>query len=502
MKRAIRFSLLLLAVAALAACGKETLGATRPSIRVTATHVADDGSMLLDFGPVTVLDTRVLNILVQNDGRAPLTLQSASIEGPEGVFSTSMEIDGLRIASGGSVEIPVSFRPNAEEDFEGTFVLHHDDKQKPDVAVRLQGTGSTVGRVVVEPEEIDFGVVGEGMREVRTLTIRSVGTGPLVIDSIELVDSPEAFAFLGSTRPARLPPPADGLPGGAVEIRIGCTPMGEPTELHGTVKLATTDPDRRTVLVPLSAKVNRAPVAVIEVAPGIHVAEAPIGLDGSHSYDPDGNEPLSDFAWEVLEWPLGATFQLANREDPIASLVVDSPGTYEVGLAVKDSLGLECLRPGGDPLAPCARKKIVVKSDIDLVVELVWDHPVTDLDLHLVKDGGQLYSDLDCFWANKTPDWNEIANPVMTQESLKGFGPERIVFPKPAGGRYDVKIEYAKTNGAKDSTTRATVRVFVYGILEAELTRTLDTPKQLWDVLSIDWPAAVLTPIDTVKVTP
>jgi len=487
----------------LAACGDPTVKRAFSDIEVTATHEDDQGRKLLDFGPVAVLDRPSLSVLVENRGRAPLRVETVTIEDESGVFHLDGSFDGTVLAGAAAVEIPVIFEPTALGSYEGKLVITHDDDSEGPVEVRLVGDGSTVGRVEVDPLIIDFGLVGERMQEVRTLTIRSVGTGPLVVESPEFVDSPPEFYIQGSTKPARLPPPQDGQPGGKVDLRIVCSPTAttQGNTLTGTLKLRTTDPDRREILVQLRAQVNHAPIAVIDVEPGVHSIETPITIDGSGSSDPDGHLPLS-YEWRVYDQPFGANAKIGDLTAATTTLTVDTPGDYEIGLDVTDSQGLLCYPPGGDPRLPCARATLTVKVDTDLQVELIWDHKVTDLDLHFLENGAALYTAGDCFWANKKPDFGVFGDtsddPEMIRESLKGYGPETIVLRHAAGGTYGVRVEFAKANGSPQPATKATLRVYVYGVLKAEYTRTLDTPGQFWDVLDIAWPSAVLTAIDQV----
>lgn len=498
-----RAAILGLAAACLVACGDDKVTDVRSDIVVTATHVDEQGRKLLDFGPVAVLERPTLSVLVENRGRAPLRLLGAAIEDEGGVFHVDGSFDGTVLSVAQSVEVPVIFEPTELGSYEGKLILTHDDDAKDPVEVRLIGDGATVARVEVEPEILDFGLVGERMQEVRTFTIRSVGTGPLLVDDWEWVENSGEFAVHGSLRPAKLPPPKDGMPGGKVDLRIACSPLAttQGETLTGVLRFRTTDPDRREVLVQLRARVNHAPIAKIAVEPGVHSIETRIAIDGSGSTDPDGDVPLS-YAWRIFDQPLGANARISDPTAATTSLVVDTPGVYELGLDVTDSQGLACYPPGGDPRLPCARATVTVKTDVDLEIELIWDHPVTDLDLHLVENGAPLYSAFDCFWANKRPDFGLFGDttddPEMIRESLKGFGPESVIFRKPSGGTYGVRVEYSKANGSQQPTTKATVRVFVYGVLEAEYTRSMDTPGQLWDVLDIAWPSAVLTPIDEI----
>src|SRR5690606_17833409 len=120
--------------------------------------------------------------------------------------------------------------------------------------------------------------------------IVSMGSAPLLVESVEIVEgSSPAFAVLGSTRPIELPPSRDGEPGGEVIVQVACAPTGEieEDEVFGTVRIRTTDPNRREVEIPLRAAINRAPIAEFSIDPHNHAPNLPIALDGTASYDVD-----------------------------------------------------------------------------------------------------------------------------------------------------------------------------------------------------------------------
>jgi hypothetical protein len=61
-------------------------------------------------------------------------------------------------------------------------------------------------------------------------------------------------------------------------------------------------------------------------------------LDGTASYDPDENYPLT-YAWQILFKPDESTAALIDPDTPTASFTADLPGDYLVQLVVTDSLG-------------------------------------------------------------------------------------------------------------------------------------------------------------------
>ncbi len=495
---------------ALVACGDPKVRKLQPELRITPTHVTADGAPLLDFGPVPVLNERRLSLLVDNLGQAELHVTLAELRGPEGVFTPEFPDGGvtLVVPAAGSAELPVRFVPPAEEAYEATLVLTHDDDAQPPVELQLVGVGSTIGRIRVTPAALDFGRVGVRTQATLGVRIESIGTAALIVQELSFVEgSDPSFSFAGSARtPAILPAPVDGAPGTEVALALRCAPVqGSPAVMTGTLRIVSTDPAQRELLVPLTATLNEAPVARIVVPPGeVPGPGSELLVDGGTSDDPDGDLPLS-FAWRVFRRPLGSSSTFDDPTSPTPRLVFDVPGVYELGLDVADGAGLSCEHPQGDARIPCARTVVDVKSTDDLVVELVWNHAETDLDLHYVEGGFSLYSGKDCNFGNRTPSFGEEGtedDPRLTRDDLNGFGPETIVHAEAPDGRFDVAVIYYSDHGAQAPLLTATVRVYVYGILAAELSRELDRPGLEWDVLSIDWPSGQLTPLDRLQEAP
>lgn len=500
----------LAALLALVACDDPSVRKLQPELRITPTHVTDDGAPLLDFGPVPVLNEKRLSLVVDNLGQAELHVALSELRGPEGVFTPEFPDGGLTLVvpAAGSAELPVLFVPPAEESYDGTLVLTHDDATQPPIELRLLGVGSTVGRIRVTPEALDFGRVGVRTQATLGVRIESIGTADLIVQELSFVPgSDEAFSFAGSARtPAVLPAPQDGAPGAEVSIAIRCAPVqGSPLVMNGVLRIVSTDPERRELLVPLTATLNEAPLAVIVVPPGeVPGPGSELLVDGTQSSDPDGDLPLS-FAWRVFRRPIGSQTTFDDATSPTPRLVFDVPGVYELGLDVADGAGLSCEHPQGDARIPCVRTVIDVKSTDDLVVELVWNHPETDLDLHYVEGGFSLYSAQDCHFGNRTPDFGEDGpddDPALTRDDLNGFGPETVVHAEAPEGRFDVSVIYYSDHGAAEPLLTATVRVYVYGILAAEMSRELPQDGAEWDVLSIDWPAGTLTALDRLQEAP
>lgn len=80
--------------------------------------------------------------------------------------------------------------------------------------------------------------------------------------------------------------------------------------------------------------VNQAPVAALTLNPAMGVTPLEVELDGSGSADPDGE--IVEYAWDVNGDGAFENF----TENPMFSYTYTMPGSFDVGLRVKDNLGL------------------------------------------------------------------------------------------------------------------------------------------------------------------
>ena len=84
---------------------------------------------------------------------------------------------------------------------------------------------------------------------------------------------------------------------------------------------------------------NLAPVANAGADQTVKV-DGLVILDGTGSYDPDGNYPLT-YAWEIISTPSGSTAisSASDSSESTFSFTVDLPGEYTIQIVVTDSLG-------------------------------------------------------------------------------------------------------------------------------------------------------------------
>lgn len=229
-----------------------------------------------------------------------------------------------------------------------------------------------------------------------------------------------------------------------------------------------------------------------EVIPGEPIADAgadrtvapltTVTLDGTASYDPEGLA-ITAYAWTIVSVPQGSTIanvQGQTSSNPTPNLWLDIAGEYVFELTVQNELGAWDSTPD--------RVVVVAEPSDDFYVQLTWD-AVVDLDLHLAKAGSDIFSPGDCNYCNMTPNWfsgNPGANPSLDWDVIsEGFGPETITITKPADGTYKVGVHYYGQGGAASCTgpcppTKATVRVYINGVLKETFERTIDGQGTVW----------------------
>ena len=470
----------------LAACGDGRTKAARPQL-VPPVET-------LDFGAVPVLNEKVQTVPVLNVGRASLKVTSVHWKDQGGAFTLKSAPE--EVETGGTQNIEVGFVPPVEGDYAATVVLETDDGDNPLVEVALSGKGSTRAVMEVDPVALDFGRVPECSATVKTLTLRSKGTADLLVEEIAFVDgTSDAFSFVGSTRtPAVVKAVgANGLPGQILLTVKYTAAAGAPSPATGGIRVRGTDPDRREVVVPLSAQVNRAPVPAVKPlgvgAPGLEVT-----LDGSASADPDGDVPLA-YKWTLRGKPMGATTTIASPDQAVTTMRLDStlPGEYEAELSVTDATGVKSCAP--------ARAKVVAAPAQKLLVEMFWNNAVTDMDLHVLRTSLSPVglAPGDCFYANPRPDWGVAGDatddPELLRDALTGYGPELFGYVNPADNTYRIVVEFAHDHLAAKPASEVTVRIYEFGVVKAELKKTMSMRGEYWSVADLAWPSGVITPL-------
>lgn len=148
-----------------------------------------------------------------------------------------------------------------------------------------------------------------------------------------------------------------------------------------------------------------------------------------------------------------------------------------------------------DPIAaePCAAGEIRAT--------LTWDACGSDHELHIVRNGSQLYDPAnDCTWNECTYggglDWppagSAEGDALKDVDDTSVSGIENVRVAGAAAGTYHVMVEMWGSMQAGCSTTDSTVSLFVDEVPLATLTQPL-TRHQVWYVGTIDIPSGAFT---------
>lgn len=463
--------------------------------------VLDATPLSIDFGEVDLSQQRVETVFVRNSEIVPEALADLSIEDDCGgcfaVVTSVSEVRGYE-----TVELQVRFRPTAVGPAAGTFRIVG-ETQPTALEVSLAGIGVDGRRpdLVVSPAAVDFGFVPAGGDAVRSFTIRSVGQSLLVIDRVRIDPADGPFVITTSTpTPAN---PGELAPGetASVGLRVSL-PMAETGTRTADIYIETNVLEEKNVAgqpgvvrLPLSALGNLPPVAVVAEVESIE-PYSELKLDGTMSYDQDmpQNLPLQ-YQWTLVSTPAGAQPELVRPSTAEPVFRADETGDYELELVVIDALGLES--------AP-AKVTVSVLPEAAVRIELTWDHPDSDLDLHLIQQGGTF---CDCATSvnyrdcAREPNWFPAtpgANPKLERDDRDGFGPEYIDMEGEGptklipDGRYTIAVHYfsnaEQVSTWPTTTSNATLRVYIRGVLRAEVTRAMVTERELWYVGDLVWP--------------
>ncbi len=463
---------------ALAACQEDGLQQVSPDMAL--------GTARLDFGVVAVGASERRRLVVRNQGDGRLNLAYA-LEG-EDAAAFGLSLAPPWVEPGALAEVEAIFAPTQDRHFEALLALETNDADQPRAEVTLAGDGLRSGALEVEPEEVDFGVVDAGQVGLGQVTIRNAGNGDLLVTGIELGEATHPdYQILTSTRT-----PTALASGAEARLNLAYRPDGDSQPPGvGRLIVEAADPWNPRAVVRLRAGLNRAPLA--DAGPDQQVDPFDeVALDGAASRDPDGNLPLA-FEWALVRAPEGSGAALADADRELARLVPDLVGLYEVELWVRDATGLRSLLPDRAAVNALPAEK--------LLVELVWDSPLGDLDLHLLAPGGAFGGLLDCFYANPAPDWGAPGDPAddprLLRDDLAGFGPETIGYGEPLEGAYRVEVHYfaAHTPSGREPTT-ATLRVFVDGLLAAEVGRRFEAQGERWEAVEVRWPEGTVRALE------
>jgi len=141
---------------------------------------------VLDFQQLNAGVELTLPVTIHSVGEDTLFLSDLFIDGP---ISFSLDDAGTEriLAPGSSTQLPVTYAPMSDEVASGLLHILSNDRATPDATVDLLATG-LAPMIELDPATWDFGDHEVGCEQEQAITIRNVGSAPLVLE--ELVFAP------------------------------------------------------------------------------------------------------------------------------------------------------------------------------------------------------------------------------------------------------------------------------------------------------------------------
>jgi hypothetical protein len=435
----------------------------------------------LDFGEVVVDYSSEERIEIINSGKATLKVESiAWLDGT--VTQLGKDLDAVDIERDERAVLYVTCLPTTYDTYADTIRLVSNDPDRPelDIPVSCTGVHAPTPDIDLDPSSVDFGAVEVGQTSTAYVNLTNTGDGDLHIAST-MQSGAGSFSLYRD-------PEGDTLsPGSGQTLIIEYTPTVA-TGDYGVLSIVSNDPDETTTDLLFFGNCEEGdcdyeyPVAIIEGATESEPLET-FTLDGSSSYDPRGQQ--LDYYWNLSRWPTGSGGHISSAVDDFTELYVDLAGEYQVQLVVVNEDGVA---------SAAAKHNVDVLPSDSVHVEMFWDSPNSDLDLHLAQEGQPIFlTPTDCNYCNVNPDWGvegvNSDNPSLDLDDVTGYGPENININAPADGGYDMHVHYFRDNGA--GAVVATVRVYLDGAVAYEVSEVMEYDDR-WFVGTILWPDALV----------
>jgi len=287
-----------------------------------------------------------------------------------------------------------------------------------------------------------------------------------------------------------------------LDIPLTLRATGEEMMAHTTLVIESNADNAPIIELPITVKTAELPVAVATMRTCTDELTTDCGdptnpiltrlyVDGEQSYDPLGGEIVS-YQWEIIAAPQGADpseLVLEGQSSSIASFIPALAGQYTVRLTVNNDQGLQSV--------PTEESDLTINglTNSGILIQLVWDHPTNNQDLHLVhlsSAGNFCSANGDCNAAEPSPIWFDDyeastgPNPTLSRDDSDGFGPESITIDAPEAGTYRILTHYAPAPNSSGPTVQQ-VRIFINGTLQFTEQRTLTGPEQIWAIADIVW---------------
>ncbi|HET8948612.1 MAG TPA: choice-of-anchor D domain-containing protein, partial [Candidatus Polarisedimenticolia bacterium] len=225
----------------------------------------------LDFGPIVERAESKRDLLVLNRGRRMLTVIDAASDGPEATVSPA----SFRVPAGGRRRVTVTVRPAAAGPAGGRIDLRSDDPDTPVLAIPWVAEAKPAPSLVLTPESIDASLFSQEERPV-TLTLANRGGLDL---HYSIAADPVAAAWLRFTADSGAVPP-----GGERQYTATLSAASVPPGTYAAfVTVASDDPSRPQVRIPVTMVHTEAPHIVLDSFTGTRTSSRSFFQDGAET---------------------------------------------------------------------------------------------------------------------------------------------------------------------------------------------------------------------------
>ncbi|MCX7943210.1 MAG: choice-of-anchor D domain-containing protein [Deltaproteobacteria bacterium] len=426
-------------------CEDETVLSTiSPDIKVVDETKTKEVTELA-FGKVAKLFKKDVTIYILNTVQKSRDLEINEInfvdgkKNPAPPYLFKVDRTSLKVANGKPEAVVVSFIP-ADIVIYKYFLLIKSNAQtisKRELMIPISGEGM-LPKMSIDKREIDFGNVWVQSTQTQNFVVSNwngTGAGPLSIFKFDFSNSPESFSI---TEPDTRNLPIIVNPGNSLTVTVSFVPQ-EIRDYASVLTIHTDDPENREAKINLKGRgieqpKNEPPIAKIyakvkgewvecnEKQPVQLAVPGEIEFSGKFSIDPN-NDPIVGFIWNIakdennkeiipegsdycFDCAMGRNTHFKESRKEVTKFFGDIVGDYKVRLIVKDATFLES-NPSFCPIKGYAAQA--------LHIELRWNTPLTDLDLHLINlsaisyepkgSDGTFSCPCDCYTGNRNPDW-------------------------------------------------------------------------------------------------
>ena len=175
-------TLLLPALAVLAACQDYSVSQEGHGDPTKVDAAIQVEPTVLDFQQLNAGEELTLPVTIHSVGEDTLFLEDLFIEGPIS-FSLDDASTERILAPGSSTQLPVTYSPMSDEEASGLLHILSNDRATPDTTVDLLATG-LAPMIELDPPTWDFGDHEVGCEQEQVVTIRNVGSAPLILDDL------------------------------------------------------------------------------------------------------------------------------------------------------------------------------------------------------------------------------------------------------------------------------------------------------------------------------